>query len=204
VIADDHKIFLDGLYRILEPHFDVVGMVRNGRELLHVYRETNPDAALVDVSMPMLNGIEATRQLKKIKADAKVLLLTMHREVAFAAEAFRAGASGYVLKDADTVELIRAIREVLAGRYYLTPMITRETLSELLQRDSAAAPTLTPRQREVLQLISEGGSLKHIAHQLNVSVSTVEFHKAAIMRRLGANSTADLIRYSLSSGISTM
>ena len=204
IIADDHKMFLDGLQRILESHFDIVAMVRNGRDLVRVFRQVNPDAAVVDVSMPLLNGIEAVRQLKKVRKDAKVILLTMHREVAFAAEAFRAGAAGYVLKDAESAELITAVRQVLAGRFYLTPMITKETLSELLQRQAGSAPILTPRQREVLQLISEGGTLKDIAHQLNLSVSTVEFHKTAIMRRLGVTSTAELIRYSISAGMTVV
>jgi DNA-binding NarL/FixJ family response regulator len=126
----------------------------------------------------------------------------MHREVAFAAEAFRARASGYVLKDAESAELITAIREVLAGRFYITPMITKETLSQLLEHTSHS-PILTARQREVLQLLSEGGTLKDIAHQLRLSVSTVQFHKMAIMRKLGVTTTADLIRFSISNGLTT-
>ena|ERR1051325_8496544 len=203
VLADDHKIFLDGLRHILEPHFDIVGTARNGRELLSAVKLYHPEAVVVDISMPTLNGIEAVRKLKKVDSHIKAILLTMHREVSFAAEAFRAGASGYVLKDGESEELIAAVKEVLAGRFYLTPMITKDTLQELLlQAPEGDEPSLTPRQREVLQLLSEGRKLKEIAAELNISISTVEFHKSELMRRLGAPTTAALIRYSISHGFS--
>jgi DNA-binding NarL/FixJ family response regulator len=201
LLADDHKIFLDGLRHILEPHFEVAGTVRNGRDLQSAVKRLHPDVAVVDISMPLLNGIDAIRKLKKTNPHVKTVLLTMHREVAFAAEAFRAGASGYVLKDAESDELIEAIREVLAGRFYLTPLITKETLGELMQGASGGEPALTPRQREVLQLLSDGYKFKEVASALHISISTVEFHKAEIMRRLGITSTADLIRYSIAQGM---
>ena len=201
VLADDHKIFLDGLQRILQSEFDIVGTVRNGRDLVAVVKKVRPDIAVVDISMPQMNGIEAIRKIRTEAAGVKTVLLTMHREVAFAAEAFRAGASAFVLKDAEADELVLAIREVLAGRFYLTPLITKETIGELMQAQPNREPALTPRQREVLQLLTEGCKLKEIAAQLNVSISTVEFHKAELMRRLGATSTADLVRYSLTHGL---
>ena len=200
VLADDHKIFLDGLRHLLEPFFDVVGTARNGRELLAAVKQLKPDAAVVDISMPGMNGIDAIRRLKASHPDVRTLLLTMHREVAFAAEAFRAGASGYILKDSETDELIKAVREVVAGHFYITPLITKETLSELMQH-GAKPDRLTGRQREVLQFLSEGLKLKEIAAELNISISTVEFHKSEIMRRLGVKSSADLIRYSIAQGM---
>jgi DNA-binding NarL/FixJ family response regulator len=198
VLADDHRIFLDGLQRILQDKFDVVATVRNGRELLATVKKHRPDVAVVDISMPQLNGIEALRALKRLDVPTKTVLLTMHREVAFAAEAFQAGAAAYVLKDAEADELIRAIEEVLAGRFYLTPMITKETLKNFMDHESVDhSPRLTPRQREVLQLVTQGRKLKEIAHEMNISISTVEFHKTELMRRLGASNVADLIRYSM-------
>ena len=199
ILADDHKIFLDGLQRILQEKFDVVATVRNGRDLVKAVKTLRPDVAVVDISMSQMNGIEALRALKRLDLPVKAILLTMHREVPFASEAFRSGASGYVLKDAEADELFRAVDEVLAGRFYLTPMITKETLKDFMAQESSTdrAPHLTPRQREVLELVSKGRKLKEIAHEMKISISTVEFHKTELMRRLGASSIADLIRYSM-------
>ena len=199
LLADDHKLFLAGVRNILAPYFEIVGTAKDGRELVEAIKQLHPDVAVVDISMPRMNGIQALRKIKKSDTRTKIVMLTMHREVAFAAEAFRAGASGYILKDAEEEELIQAVREVAAGRHYLTPLITKETMLELMQ--GGAATSLTPRQTEVLQLLSEGYKLKQIADELNISISTVEFHKAEIMRRLGCKSTADLIRYSVAQGM---
>jgi DNA-binding NarL/FixJ family response regulator len=199
LVADDHQIFLDGLKRILEPTCHVVGSVRNGRDVLDAVKRMRPDVLVVDISMPEMNGIEAVRRLRKFNKNTRTVFLTMHRDVAYAAEAFRAGASGYVLKDSESEELTSAIREVAAGRYYLTPSIAKESLGELLQHGSKSAPS--PRQREVLQLLAEGYKLKEIAHRLNISISTAEFHKTALMRRLGAGTTAELLRFAMSKGL---
>src|SRR4051794_549052 len=131
VIADDHTLVLEGLKRILEPDFELVGMAENGRELLRKTEELRPDVALVDISMPMLNGIDATRQMLKTHPQVKVIFVTMHADADYVAEAFRAGASGYLLKRSAATELVTAIQEVMKGRYYVTPLVTREALSPL-------------------------------------------------------------------------
>src|SRR5438093_464942 len=204
LMADDHMLVLEGLKRILEAEFDLVGMAENGRELLRQAEELKPDVVLVDISMPMLNGIDATRQLLKQNPHTKVIFVTMHADSDYVAEAFRAGASGYLLKRSAASELVSAIQEVMKGRYYVTPLVTREALSPLFggtPEPRKLATTLTTRQREVLQLVAEGRSLKEIAAMFKVSAKTVEFHKSALMDKLGIHTTAELTRYAIEHGL---
>jgi DNA-binding NarL/FixJ family response regulator len=204
LIADDHTLVLEGLKRILDTDFDLVGMAENGRDLLHKAQELKPDVVLVDISMPMLNGIDATKQLLKTFPHMKVIFVTMHADADYVAEAFRAGASGYLLKRSAASELVTAIHEVVKGRYYVTPLVTREALSPLFgapPEPRKLSSTLTSRQREVLQLVAEGRSVKEIAAILKVSAKTVEFHKSALMDRLGIHTTAELTRYAIEHGL---
>jgi DNA-binding NarL/FixJ family response regulator len=204
LMADDHTLVLEGLKRILETEVDIVGIAENGREMLRMAEELKPDIVLVDISMPLLNGIDATRQLLKNSPQSKVIFLTMHSDSDYVSEAFRAGASGYLLKRSAASELVSAIQEVMKGRYYVTPLVTREALSPLfgaVPETRKLSSTLTSRQREVLQLVSEGRSVKEIAAILKVSGKTVEFHKSALMDRLGIHTTAELTRYAIEHGI---
>ena len=204
LIADDHTLVLEGLKRILETDFELVGMAENGRQLLRMAEELKPDVVLVDISMPLLNGIDATRQLLKQTPQSKVIFVTMHADSDYVAEAFRAGASGYLLKRSAASELVTAIHEVLKGRYYVTPLVTREALTPLFggaPEPRNLSSSLTSRQREVLQLVAEGRSVKEIAAILLVSAKTVEFHKSALMDRLGIHTTAELTRYAIEHGL---
>ena len=207
LLADDHKIVTEGLRNLLEPEFELVGVVEDGRAMVAVTKGLNPDVVVVDISMPLLNGIEAVRQLKKDGIRAKVIFLTMHPDVTYAIRAFEAGASGFVLKHSASSELLTAIREVLKGRTYVTPMIAEELMvayKGASQRRQRAAPRLTPRQREVLQLVAEGHSAKEIASVLSVSARTVEFHKYRIMEELNIRSVAELIQYAIKEGIASV
>jgi DNA-binding NarL/FixJ family response regulator len=203
LLGDDHIIILEGVRHILEPHFDVVGAVSDGRALLAAVRELHPDVVVADISMPLLNGIEVARQLQKSQAGPKIIFLTMHPDATYATEAFRAGASGYVLKSSAADELVRAIQEALLGRVYVTPLVAGEVLSGLIRAPQSPEklPSLTPRQREVLQLVAEGRSAKEIADILKVSPRTVEFHKFRIMDSLGLHSAAELTQYAIRHGI---
>ena len=204
LLADDHTLVLEGLKKILEDEFDPVGSAENGRELLQLAEEMKPDVVLLDISMPLLNGIDACKQLVKTAPQTKVIFVTMHADADYVAEAFRAGASGYLLKRSAASELVNAIHEVLKGRCYVTPLVTREALSPLLgtgQDNRKLSSMLTSRQREVLQLVAEGRSVKEIANILEISAKTVEFHKCALMERLGIHTTAELTRYAIEHGL---
>ena len=204
LLGDDHAIILDGLRRILEPHFDIVGSAQDGRALVAAAQEIRPDVVVTDISMPLLNGIEAARQILKAHPRVKIVFLTMHPDVTYATEAFRAGASGYVLKNSAASELVTAIQEVLKGRTYLTPLVAKDVIASLLEapaQPEKLSPSLTPRQRETLQLVAEGRSAKDIATILNISPRTVEFHKYRIMEVLGLRSTAELTQYAIKHGI---
>ena len=204
ILADDHQIVLDGLKSLLEPEFDLVSIVEDGRSLVKEADRLQPDVIVADISMPLLNGIEAVEQLKKKDIRAKIIFLTMHPDVTYATRAFEAGASGYVLKHSASSELITAIREVLKGRKYITPRIAGDLLESY--KESAHKPkdtihNLTSRQREVLQLLAEGNTAKEIATVLNISHRTVEFHKYHIMEELGANNSAELTKFAIKHGI---
>jgi DNA-binding NarL/FixJ family response regulator len=203
LIADDHKIVVEGLKKLLSSDFDVIGAVADGRELLAASEKLHPDVIVADISMPNLNGIEAVRQIKKLHEEVKVVFLTMHPDVTYAASAFKAGASGYVLKHSAPDELVTAIREALQGRTYITPLIAGRLL-EVYEKGTHEADevlNLTSRQREVLQLLAEGHSVKDIASILNVSIKTVEYHKYRMMEDLGLKTLAELVRYAVKHGI---
>jgi DNA-binding NarL/FixJ family response regulator len=204
VLADDHTVIREGLVRLLEATFDVVGAVGDGHALIEQTDLLRPDVVVVDVGMPLLNGIDAAVHIRNANPQTRVLFLTQQSGKEYIQGAFRLGAAGYVLKSAAAVELVVAITEALAGRRYLSAEL-RERFGEPEELDHSASPLfatpLTPRQREVLQLIAEGKTAKEIAHHLHISVKTVEFHKAAIMDELGMRSTAELTRYALERGI---
>ena len=200
LLADDHKIVSEGLRSLLEPDYELVGMVEDGRPMVAAAAQLSPDVIVADISMPLLNGIEAARQLKKANSRAKIVFLTMHPDVTYATRALEAGASGYVLKHSAASELLTAIREALKGRLYVTPIIAKDVLQFFM--DSPQKPRkddseLTPRQREVLQLVVEGRSAKEIASILHISTRTVEFHKYRMMEELGLRTNADLIQYAI-------
>lgn len=205
LIADDHSILLAGLKKLVEEAYEVVGTVEDGRALLEAAERLRPDLILMDISMPLLNGLDAARQLKKLLPESKLLFLTMHSSPTYATEAFKAGASGYLLKQSAASELPQALAAVLHGQIYLTPAITRQVLETVLQPAQAplkrSVSALTPRQREVLQLIAEGKSTKEVAILLNVSVKTVEFHKARLMEQLDLHSTPALIKFAIAEGL---
>jgi DNA-binding NarL/FixJ family response regulator len=204
VIADDHVLVIDGLRRILEPECEIVGTAEDGRSLLRVATELNPDIILLDISMPLLNGVEAARTLRETAPAAKLIFVTMHADATYVTGAFRAGASGYVLKRCASMELVSAIHEVLKGRTYITPLVRRDIVDGLPRFPiwpGEASGELTGRQREVVQLVAEGHAVKAIAAILHISRKTVAFHKSNVMRRLGIHSTAELTRYALDHGI---
>ncbi len=204
LLADDHKMVIEGLSSLLKPEFELAGIVENGRELLDSMHDIHPDVIVADISMPLLNGIDAARQINKDYPNIKIIFLTMHSDVAYAAEAFEAGASGYVLKHSATSELINAIREVLKGRNYITPMIAREllmTYKEGTHNRNEALSKLSPRQKEVLQLLAEGRSAKEVAGILNISTRTVEFHKYRMMDVLRIKTSAELVQFAIRHGI---
>ncbi len=204
LLADDHKIVTEGIRTLLACDFDLVGSVEDGRALLAEAKKRRPDVIVADISMPLLNGIEAAHQLREAGVEAKIIFLTMHPEVAYARRALEVGASGYVLKHSAPSELITAIREALKGQTYVTPMIARElTESSRIssQEPQGTAHPLTRRQREVLQLLAEGHSAKKVAEILNISRRTAEFHKYRIMDQLNLNNSAELIHYAMQHGI---
>lgn len=204
LLADDHAIVIEGLRRVLEPGFDIVGEVKDGRSLVLSAERLRPDIIIADISMPLLNGIEAARQVRKINRKVKIIFLTMHPDVTYVVEGFRAGGSGYVLKSSAGAEIREAIREALAGRKFITPSINRAVVQAQLQRpDSPAQCELTPRQREVLQLIAEGRTTKEMAEILHVTTRTIEFHKYRIMKALALRTTAELVQYALKRGIAS-
>jgi DNA-binding NarL/FixJ family response regulator len=204
LLGDDHVMFCEGLRSILEPHVEVVGMVENGQELLTAVERFQPDVVVMDVSMPRLNGIGAARRLQKGKRPPKIVFLTMHADATFATEAFRAGASGYVLKTSPASEIVAAIQDALRARTHISPAVAGGVLSDLMQNSQGRknkSGELTMRQKEMLQLIAEGKSPKEIATILNVSPRTVEFHKYRIMEIVGVKTIAELTRYAVTHGI---
>ena len=202
LLADDHQIVAEGLRSLLETEFDIIGMVSDGRALVEATRQLRPEVIVADISMPLLNGIEATRQVKRVAPKSRVIVLTMHADATYATRAMEAGAAGYVLKHSATAELVTAIREALQGRVYVSPRIAsalpRVSVGRPQPQDN---PPLTPRQREVLQLLAEGYSAKEVAAVLGISSRTAEFHKYRMMEMLKVNTGAELIRYAISHGI---
>jgi DNA-binding NarL/FixJ family response regulator len=199
LLADDHRLFSEGLARLLEPQFEIVGIIENGRDLITAAARLRPDVILLDISMPSLNGIEAARRIKAIPSSAKIVFLSMHEDVTYATAAFQAGASGYVLKRSAPAEVITAVREAMRGRIYISPLVDGDLVKTLMKR--RLKPELTSRQREILQLLAEGKSPKEISGILNVSTRTVEFHKYRIMAATGVRTIAELTRYAIAHGI---
>jgi DNA-binding NarL/FixJ family response regulator len=199
LIADDHNLVAEACKSFLEPEFEVAGIVNDGRALLRAVAEIRPDVVIVDIAMPLLNGLDAGEQVKGIAPSTKLIYLTMNMNPEVAAEAFRRGASGYLPKNTAAKELITAIREVLKGKSYLSPLITHDTVQFLLRSGKTfeAEKRLTPRQREVLQLIAEGMSMKEVAYTLNLKAGTVAFHKYRIMAILGVKTNAELLQYAI-------
>jgi DNA-binding NarL/FixJ family response regulator len=203
LLADNHTLVAAGFKKLLEPRFNVVATVEDGLSLVRRALELRPDAVLADIAMPLLSGIEAARRIRKAAPQVKIIFVTIYRDPDYVEEALRAGASGYVLKQSPVPELAAAIREVLRGGTYVTSLLFRPgkgAASERLKSGKTSS-ALTPRQRQVLRLVAEGNSTKEIAAILNVSVKTVEFHKAAIVQKLELHGIAELTRYAIEHGI---
>jgi DNA-binding NarL/FixJ family response regulator len=196
LMADDHTLVLEGMRRLLENEVDLVGAVENGHELIEAAVRLRPDVILLDISMPLLNGIEACRQLAKLVPGSRVVFVTMHADVVYVEEALRAGGSGYLLKRSAAAELTAAIKAVMRGDRYVTPLIDWKE-SNARESEPATSGRLTPRQREVLQLVAEGRANKEIAALLHVSEKTVDYHKSIIKRELMLGSTAELTQFAI-------
>jgi DNA-binding NarL/FixJ family response regulator len=197
---------LAGLRKLVEEEGDVIGTVEDGRALVEEAQRLRPDLILLDISMPLLNGLDAARQLTKLVPESKLIFLTMHATPTYVTEAFKVGAAGYLIKQSATAELKQAIQAVLRGQHYMTPSVTKDTMGATLHPSEEPVckrpvTALTPRQREVLQLIAEGKGTRSIASMLNISVKTVEFHRTRIMEELNLHSTAELTRYAVSEGL---
>lgn len=198
LIADDHALLLAAFEKLLADHCEVVGQVSDGRALVEAAERLRPDVIVLDIAMPLLNGLDAGRQIKQKLRDVRLVFLTMNEDPAVAAEAFRAGASAYLLKRSAASELSTALDEVMRGRSYVTPLVTGGMVEALIDQGNAAQPVdLTPRQREVLQLLAEGRSMKEVATVLNLAPRTIAFHKYEMMKQLGITSTAELIQYAV-------
>ena len=204
LLADDHRMVTEGLRSLLTPEFELVGVVEDGLALLEEAKKLRPDVIVADITMPHLNGIEALEQLIIHDRQARVVVLTMHEQVAYARRALDAGAFGYVLKHSAPTELVAAIRAALDGKTYVTPSLAGELLQDIKHEpDGAGDPvaSLTPRQLQVLQLLAEGRSAKEIGAVLYISSRTVEFHKYQMMEKLGLFNSADLIHFAIKHGI---
>jgi DNA-binding NarL/FixJ family response regulator len=200
LIADDHTFVAEMCKCLLEPEFDIAGIVGDGRAMVRAASELKPDLILVDVTMPILNGLEAGERVKKISPSIKLVYLTMNPDPEIAAEAFRRGASGYLLKTCLSSELMTGLRQVLRGQSYVCKSLPKERINYLRARGTemvAESAKLTERQREVLQLLAEGKKMKEIADALNMAIRTVAFHKYGIMEKVGVKTNAELVRYAV-------
>src|SRR4051794_14630524 len=205
LLADDHRLLREAFAQLLEPEFEVVGAVGDGRALIAAAQELQPDIVLLDIAMPLLNGLDAARQLKRLMPEVSLIFLTVSEDPDLAAEAFRAGASGYLLKNSAASELFTALREVYQGRLYVTPLATRGLVGSLIHEPGPArgAAQLTVRQREVMQLLAEGRTMKEIAHTLAITPRTVAFHKYSMMEDLGIKTSAELVQFAIKHRIVT-
>jgi DNA-binding NarL/FixJ family response regulator len=203
LLADDHWLTLAGIRTVLEPNYEVTGAVTDGRALVESALRTKPDLIVTDIAMPLLNGIDAATQIKKQVPTVKVIFLTMHVNSAYLHAALAAGATGYVLKSAVGDELLEAVEAVLAGRTYVTSALSgspnQDPLASLPPRQ--ASPRLSPRERETLKMIAEGKASKEIAHILNISIKTVNFHRENLRHKLGVRTTAELTRHAIEQGL---
>ena len=205
LLADDHTLFCDLLRELLQPEYEVVGIVSDGRALLKAAEALRPDVVLLDIGMPSLNGLDAGRRLKEADPKVKLIYLTMNNNVEYAREALQAGASAFVLKNSETSHLLEAIRRALRGVSYVAPEI-RRAMKEIFIRDPKAVERpqhLTDRQKEVLQMLAEGRSLREIATSLQISYRTVRFHKVRIMEELGISKNAELVKYAITNGLTS-
>lgn len=203
LLADDHTVFCAALQKLLEPEYEVVGCVKDGRALVRAATDLKPDLVLLDVGMPLLNGLDAGRELKKLVPRVKLIFLTMNPDPHVASEALRIGASGYLLKDSEGEELLQAIHNVARGTSYVTPQV-KQAMEQSFIRDptSLSRPKhLSDRQREVLQMLAEGRSMKEIAYILQIAHRTVRFHKSQIMEELGITTTSELVQYAIKHAI---
>lgn len=208
LIGDDHTLVRQGLRRILEerPGWEVVAEAGDGREAVRLALEQKPDVAVMDISMPQLNGIEAARQLHKRLPEARVLILSMHAEQAYVTRALQAGARGYLLKDSAGQDLIRAVELVADGRTFFSPSIVQLIVDDYIRRVTSSEPSdryaqLSDREREILQLVAEGRSNKEVAEALGISLATVETHRARLLQKLDLHNTAELVRYAVRHGV---
>ena len=203
VIVDDHTLLTEALRRLLEPDCEVVGTYDDPRAFLRDVTRVRPDVAVLDISMPSLNGLDAARELHRVLPSARIIFLTMNEDADVAAEAFRAGASAYLLKRSAAAELKAAVADVMNQRYYITTLLTRDLVGSFVQPQEVRRPIyqLTPRQREVLQLLAEGHSMKQAAAILNVSPRTIAFHKYRMMEHLRVQSTAALVHFAVREGL---
>jgi len=203
ILADDHNLLVDTFKAFLEPHFDVVGTFADGHRLVQGAPALQPDVIVLDVGMPIMNGLIAGQRLKQNLPRVKLIYLTMNQDPDVAAEAFRLGASGYLLKNSAASELVHAIKEVLLARSYVTPLMTKDMVGSFIQnfKRRKVRHELTLRQREVLQLLAEGRSMKEVAYHLNVTPRTIAFHKYTMMDQLDLKSSAELIQYAMKSSI---
>jgi DNA-binding NarL/FixJ family response regulator len=200
LMADDHVMLLEAFKALLEPDCEVVGTVTDGRMLLEEFSRLHPDVVLLDIAMPLLNGLDAGRQLKAQARSVKLIYLTMNPDPDLAGEALRLGASGYVLKSSAAQELTQAIQEALRGRSYITPLITRDVVGSLIE-PRTPRHELTTRQREVLQLLAEGKSMKEVAAILDLTPRTVAFHKYRMMEQLRLKTSAELVTFAVREGM---
>jgi DNA-binding NarL/FixJ family response regulator len=202
LLADDHALVRQGLMAFLERQgFQIVGEASDGQEAVRLAVKSQPDVAVLDISMPVLNGVDAARELKKSSPKTKVILLTKHEEDQYVTEALRAGVRGYVLKSQVASDLVTAIQEVCRGSIYLSPCISNTVVDAYLTKKDGPADPLSARERQVLQLVGEGRSTKEVAVQLGVSVKTAESHRARLMRKLDIHETASLVRYAIRRGL---
>jgi DNA-binding NarL/FixJ family response regulator len=204
LIADDHNLVAELCKKLLETEFDVVGTVGDGRALVRAAGELKPDVVVVDVAMPILNGLDAGRQVKQMLPAVKLIYLTMNPDVEVAAEAFRRGAHGYLLKTCAAAEMVLAVRDVLRGKSFISPALPRDTIDFLRKQDKNMVKEderLTQRQREVLQLLAEGKVMKEVSNILHMSTRTVAYHKYRMMEVLGAKTTAELVKYAIKNHI---
>jgi DNA-binding NarL/FixJ family response regulator len=202
LLADDHPLTLEGIRAVLEPHLESVGTVSDGRALVEAALRTKPDLIVLDITMPLLNGIDAAVQIRKSLPAVKLLFITMHVSPAYLEAVLNAGGAGYVLKSSAREELLNAAESVLKGRIYITPGLSGKSLAGFADLSKAAASLrLTTREREILQLIAEGRAAKEMAFLLNISAKTVAFHRENIKRKLGLRTTAELTRYAMEEGL---
>src|SRR5512134_3826943 len=202
VLAEDHTIVLEGLRALLEKEgFEIVGEAQDGRSAVELARRFKPDIAILDIAMPALNGIDAAAEILRTSPDTRTILLTVHEEKQYVVEALRAGVSGYLLKTKAAGDLVQAIKEVSRGALYISPGLSRDVVRSFLENKDVKTNPLSPREREVLQLIAEGKSTKEVGAILGISVKTAESHRTRIMEKLDIHETATLVRYAIRQGV---